>query len=85
MYLYICKIICVIWGGEVKYVFPFLLHDVGPFSTKNHKNSQIISSYENCSHFWDIFKNKNVQISLNMIIYTEKYTESDKRIQNNSL
>ena len=42
------------------------------------------SSYENCSHFWDIFR-KCRKISLNIFPYTEKYNESDKRIKNNKI
>ena len=41
------------------------------------------SSYENCSHFWDNFQ-KMSKVFQNIFMYTEKDTESDKRIQNNN-
>ena len=41
-----------------------MLHDVGPFRTQNPPKTQKNSSYENCSHFWDIFQKKNEKLPL---------------------
>ena len=46
--------------GKVPYIYR------GPFRTQNPKHIPPNSSYENCSHFWDIFGRKNQQNSTNV-------------------
>ena len=56
-----------------------------PIGQKNHKNHRKNSSYENCSHFWDIFQKKLKSVPGKYPHIYRKYTECDKRIKNNSL
>ena len=48
-----------------------MLHDVGPFRTTNPHKSQTNSSYEDCSHFRDIFENI-FKIIFKMCSYIQK-------------
>ena len=75
-------------GYNTKYKFASVTLSEGcfsdvrePFGTKNPQHIPNSISYENCSHFWDIFQIN----TLFNFIYTEKDTESEYPIQNTNL
>ena len=53
-----------------------------PFRTQNPFKSPINSSYENCSHFWDLGGHKSQKITFFNFIYTIEDTRSEYHIQN---
>ena len=59
---------------------PFRTPQIAQIHPKSRKNS----SYEDCSHFRDIFP-KYEKYRYNMYMYTEKDKESDKHTKNNNL